>query len=95
MAVQVLQSAGFAARCEPNSILGTGHDEPAHLGNARPCCLSVLEQGSSASAIRYLLRRIQRLMPNAAIVVCLWHAAGTSPLLDALRQRGAWIGVGA
>ena len=89
MAVQVLQDAGFAARCESNANLGAGRDEPAHLGSVRLCCLSVLEQGSSASGIRYLLRRIQRRMPNAAIVVCLWHAAGTSPLLGTLRAEGS------
>ncbi|MDT7578732.1 MAG: hypothetical protein QOH17_5065 [Pseudonocardiales bacterium] len=89
MAVQVLQDAGFAARCESNSILGAGGDEPANLASARLCCLSVLEQGSSASGIRYLLRRVQRQMPNAAVVVCLWHAEGTSPMLGALRAEGS------
>ena len=89
MAAQVLENAGFAARCESNSILGAGRSEPAQLASARLCCLSVLEQGSSASGIRYLLRRIQRQMPNAAVVVCLWHAAGSSPLLGALRADGS------
>jgi len=89
MAVQVLQDAGFAARCESNSVLGAGQAESSDLDNARLCCLSVLEQGSSASGIRYLLRRIQRQMPDAAVVVCLWHAAGTSPLLSALRAEGS------
>ena len=89
MAVQVLQNAGFAARCESNAVLGAGRDDTPQLDSARLCCLSVLEQGSSASGIRYLLRRIQRRMPNAAVVVCLWHAAGTSPLLGALRAEGS------
>ena len=89
MAVQVLQDAGFAARSESNAILGAGREEAARLGNARLCCLSVLEQGSSASGIRYLLRRIQRQMPHAAVVVCLWHAEGDSPLLAALRAEGS------
>jgi len=89
MAAQVLENAGFAARCESNSILGAGGVEPTRLASARLCCLSVLEQGSSASGIRYLLRRIQRQMPNAAVVVCLWHAAGSSPLLGALRADGS------
>ena len=89
MAVQVLQDAGFAARRESNAILGATREDPANIGSARLCCLSVLEQGSSASGIRYLLRRIQRRMPDAAVVVCLWHAAGTSPLLGALRAEGS------
>ena len=94
MAVQVLQDAGFAAWRESNAVLGAGRGElgrkePGRLGNARLCCLSVLEQGSSASGIRYLLRRIQRQMPHAAVVVCLWHAEGASPLLAALRAEGS------
>ena len=89
MAAQVLGNAGFAACCESNSILGAGRFEPTRLADTRLCCLSVLEQGSSASGIRYLLRRIQRQMPNAAVVVCLWHAAGSSPLLTALRADGS------
>jgi len=89
MAVQVLQDAGFAAQRESNAVLGAGRGEAARLGNVRLCCLSVLEQGSSASGIRYLLRRIQRQMPHAAVVVCLWHAEGASPLLGALRAEGS------
>ncbi len=89
MAVQVLQDAGFAARNESNAVLGAGRGEATHLGDVRLCCLSVLEQGSSASSIRYLLRRIQRQMPHAAVVVCLWHAEGASPLLGALRAEGS------
>ena len=89
MAVQVLRDAGFAACYESNAILGAGREERAQLGQTRLCCLSVLEGGSSASGIRYLLRRIQRQMPDAAVVVCLWHAASASPLLALLRAEGS------
>ena len=93
MAMQVLQAAGFGARCETNLILGArrgdaGGAAPAHAGT-RLVCLSVLEEGSSASAIRYLLRRIARQMPQAAVVVCLWNAAGTSATLATLRSEGS------
>ncbi len=88
MAMQVLRDAGFGASCESNSMLGAGRANQANLAGARLCCLSVLEQGSSPSGIRYLLRRIERQMPNAAIVVCLWHAAGASSMLAALRSEG-------
>ena len=89
MAMQVLQGAGFGASCRSNLVLGTRDPEADGLGQAQLCCLSVLEQGSSSSAVRYLLRRIAKQMPNAAIVVCLWHAAGTSPMLAALRSEGS------
>ncbi len=89
MAMQVLQGAGFGASCRSNLVLGTRDPEEDGLAQAQLCCLSVLEQGSSPSAVRYLLRRIAKQMPNAAVVVCLWHAAGTSPMLAALRSEGS------
>ena len=94
MAMQVLQGAGFGARCESNLVLGARRGEPADgeapaHADARLVCLSVLEEGSSPSAIRYLLRRIARQMPQAAVVVCLWNAAGTSATLATLRSEGS------
>ena len=93
MAMQVLKDAGFGARCESNLILGArrGQAESDALdphAAVRLVCLSVLEEGSSPSAIRYLLRRIERQMPQAAVVVCLWHAAGDSTTLATLRSEG-------
>ena len=88
MARHVLRDAGFGARQDTNLVLGAGQADPAQFAHARLCCLSVLDQGSSASGIRYLLKRIQRQMPGAAVVVCLWHADGGSPLLAALRSEG-------
>ena len=87
MAMQVLQGAGFGAEVMANQVLGAsqaGRD----LGGVRLCCLSVLDQGSNPGGVRYLLKRIGRLMPNAAVVVCLWRAAGASPMLAALRSEG-------
>jgi len=89
MAMQVLRDAGFGAHVESNSVLGAGRVGQADLASARLCCLSVLEQGSSPSGIRYLLRRVERQMPNAAVVVCLWHAEGASSMLAALRSEGS------
>ncbi len=86
MAVQVLEAAGFGAAMAPNLVLGGAEDAP--LAGTRLCCLSVLEEGSSASGIRYFVRRIQKRMPGAVIVVCLWHAGSASPLLAALRSSG-------
>ena len=86
MAVQVLRGAGFGSRSVANTVLG-GSGKVDALA-ARLCCLSVLEEGSSAAGIRYLLKRIARQMPNATVVVCLWHAAAGSSMLSALRSEG-------
>jgi predicted PurR-regulated permease PerM len=86
MAVQVLGFAGFGAGILPNLSLGTDEAPPAEA--VRMCCLSVLEEGSSVSAIRYFLKRMRKAMPDAILVVGLWHADGTSPLLAELRAAG-------
>ncbi len=85
MAVQSLQARGFGAQSMPNAALGS--DVPG-AGSVRLCCISVLEGGSSAASIRFFLRRIQRRLPGAAIVVCLWHASADSATLAALRAEG-------
>ena len=48
----------------------------------------MLEEGSSSAGIRYLLKRMARQMPDATVVVCLWHAAAGSPMLSVLRSEG-------
>ena len=88
MAVHVLGASGFAARIEPNVVLGGGAAAAGKLGGTQICCLSVLEQGSTASSIRYFIRRMQKAMPGATVVVCLWHADGDSALLATLRAEG-------
>jgi hypothetical protein len=83
MAVQVLELAGFGAGVLPNLVLGT-----EVLPGVRMCCLSVLEEGSSVSAIRYFVKRMRKAMPDALLVVGLWHADGASALLAELREGG-------
>ncbi len=86
MAVQVLCRQGYGARVEANAVLGAGARQD--FSQVRLCCLSVLEDGSSVSSVRYFLRRIRRRLPNATVVVGLWHAQGSSAMLDALRAEG-------
>lgn len=89
MAVQTLREAGFGARAVPNTILDNAPpgQEP-DLSRLRVCCLSVIEDGASAAAIRFFVRRMQRKMAGAVVVVGLWGATAESPLLAALREEG-------
>ena len=93
MAVQLLQGRGFGARVLPNGALGKGDGQgpgdTVDWAAVRMCCVSALEEGSSAASIRFFLRRIQRRAPEAAAVVCLWHAGAGSTTLAALRAEGA------
>ncbi len=86
MAVQALAEAGFRARLEANMVLGASN--PVDLTATRLCCLSILEEGSGVSGIRYFVRRIRKRMPDAVVVVGLWHASRDSPVLSALRSEG-------
>ncbi len=88
MAAQVLALHGFGAAVQPNATLGAGAAQARGPGAVRLCCLCVLEEGSTPSSIRYFLRRIRRTMPDATVIVGLWHAAGGSPMLSALRAEG-------
>ncbi len=89
VAAQGLRTEGFGARPMPNAVLegeaGTLPDAEA----VRLCCLSVLEEGSSAAAVRYFLRRLRRRLPGVPVVVALWHAPAESPLLAGLRAEAA------
>ena len=89
MAMQVLRDAGFGVALESNLMLGSGGAPPSlDLPGVRLCCLSVIEEGSTSSGIRYFIRRMQKLMPGATLAICLWHASGESALLADLRSTG-------
>lgn len=88
MAVRVLQEAGFGARLAPNAILDSSDDTALDPERVQLCCLSVLEDSATDTSIRLFVRRMQRRLPGAAITVGLWHAAGDSPMLAALRAKG-------
>ena len=85
MAAQVLGMVQFGATVLPNQALGAAGPDTAATP-ALLCCLSVLEQGSSVSGVRYLVRRIEKRIPGAVIVICLWHADRDSPVLAELRS---------
>ena len=88
MAVQALKASGFGSHVAPNLVLGASGGMSADLARVRLCCLSVLEEGSTASGIQYFIRRVRKTMPNATVVVCLWHVRSDSQLLATLRSTG-------
>ncbi len=88
MAVHALRDAGFGAYGEANLVLNMRDAMPPRLAGARLCCLSILEKGSTAASIRYFIRRVQRQMPGATVVIGLWHADGDSAMLSTLRAGG-------
>ncbi len=88
MAVHALRDAGFGAYGEANLVLNARDVMPPRLAKAKLCCLSVIEEGSTAASIRYFIRRVQKQMPGVTVVVGLWHAERDSSLLSTLRAGG-------
>jgi len=89
LVAQVLQRAGLGARAETSAALDT-----ANLGRLDPAlvrlvCLSVLEEGNSVAGLRFFMRRIQRQLPEARVIVGLWAATPDSSMLAALREEGS------
>ena len=87
-AALVLRSHGYGARAEPNSLLETAGLDRLDARRTRFGLLSVLPGGSSASSVRYLMRRLQRALPEARTAIALWHADPDDALLQALRSEG-------
>jgi predicted PurR-regulated permease PerM len=91
VAAQGLRHEGFGAIGVPSTALEGPPDPRLDPGRVRLCCLAVLEEGSSAAAVRYFLRRVQRRLPGVPVVVALWHAPSGSPTLVALRNEGGGV----
>ncbi len=90
IAAQGLRHDGFGAVALPSAALEGSPDSRLDPAQVKLVCLSVLEEGSSAAAVRYFLRRISRRLPDVPVIVALWHAPPDSATLAELREeRGA------
>ncbi|KAA2214102.1 AI-2E family transporter [Teichococcus oryzae] len=83
IAALALQSEGVAAAMTPE-----GAELPPEIAaRVRLCCISVLEEGSSAASVRLLIRRWEKALPEAGLAIGVWHARPDSAMLRALRQE--------
>lgn len=85
---QALRQAGFGAAPLPRAAVEGQPDPRLDPARVRFCCLSMLEEGSSAAAARYFLRRLRRAVPGVRVLLGLWHAPSGSPMLAELRSEG-------
>ena len=47
-----------------------------------------VQGGSTVSGVQYLLSRMRRAMPNAFVVLGLWHGDHNQTILPSLREAG-------
>ena len=87
MLAQLLGERGIAARVVPNR--GVSRTEIASLEsrNTGMLCLCYLDLGGGISHVRYLLRRLRRVVPDRPILVGLWSA--DAPAFQDERMRTA------
>jgi predicted PurR-regulated permease PerM len=72
MLVQLLGSHGIAARVVPNDAVARTTLGKLEAGGATMLCLCYLDLAGGVSALRYLLRRLRRTLPELPIVLGLW-----------------------
>jgi predicted PurR-regulated permease PerM len=85
MLAQLLRKHAVGARVVPHEAVSRAAIHQLDTTGVALVCISYLEITGTPSLLRYLIRRLQRHMPNAPIVVGLW-ADGDAVLTDPALQ---------
>ena len=95
MLAQLLDKRGFGTQRVAHDAVGRESIEMLDVSRTEMICLSYLEIGGSPAHLRYLVKRLRRRAPDAAILVGLWPE-GEAALSDRAIQRvlGATVYVG-
>ncbi|HUU24771.1 MAG TPA: AI-2E family transporter, partial [Methyloceanibacter sp.] len=86
MLAGVLQRQGLRARAVPSEAISAGHIVSLGTSKAKLVCLSYLATGASVAHIRYLVRRLRRILPEGAtILVGYWGGEGSAGPLNSVQ----------
>jgi predicted PurR-regulated permease PerM len=86
MLAGVLQRQGLKARAVPSEAMSAGHVISLGESKAKLACLSYIGAGASAAHVRYLVRRLRRILPaGATVLVGYWGGEGSAGSLKALQ----------
>jgi predicted PurR-regulated permease PerM len=72
MLAQILDKHGVAARVQPFVDVSSAKSFKIDAPDARIVCLSYFGAASSPVHVRYLIRRLRRVMPSAKFLACFW-----------------------
>ncbi len=87
MLAAVLAKRGLGAEALPPDEISAGHITTLASTKAKAVCLSYLGLGSGPAHIRYLVRRLRRLLPqDTLIVVAYWHEEEDAQAMKALKE---------
>ena len=87
MLAAVLAKRGLGANALPPEEISAGHISTLASAKAKAVCLSYLGLGTGPAQIRYLVRRLRRILPQGTLIlVAYWHADGDTQAMASLQE---------
>ena len=87
MLAALLNKHGLKARVAESETISAGNIVSLEAAKAKLVCLSFLGIGSSSAQVRYLVRRLQRILPSGSIIlVGYWTDDATGAPVKALKE---------
>jgi predicted PurR-regulated permease PerM len=84
---EVLKKRGLGAKAIGPEAISAGHIASLAGTEAKLVCLSYLALGTGPAHVRYLVRRLRRILPQGtAILVCYWSDEGEAPAAKELLE---------
>jgi predicted PurR-regulated permease PerM len=84
---EVLKKRGLGAKALGPEAISAAHIASLARTEAKLVCLSYLGLGTSPAHVRYLVRRLRRILPQGtAILVCYWSDEGEAPAAKGLLE---------
>jgi hypothetical protein len=86
MLAGLLNKHGLKARVAESETVSAGNIVSLEGAKAKLVCLSFLGIGSSSAKVRYLVRRLRRILPAGSILVGCWTDDAAAAPVKALKE---------
>jgi predicted PurR-regulated permease PerM len=86
MLAQLVQKHGLSARVQPFTDVSSAKGFKIDARDARIVCLSYFGASASPVHVRYLIRRLRRVMPSTKFVACFWMLQADQSKLEEWRK---------
>jgi predicted PurR-regulated permease PerM len=84
---EVLKKRGLATKALPPEAINAGHIASLAKTEAKLVCLSYLGLGAGPALIRYVVRRLRRILPEGTLIlVCYWNEEGNRAATKAMLE---------
>jgi hypothetical protein len=84
---ELLQKRGLATKALPAEAISAGHIASLANTEAKLVCLSYLGLGAGPALIRYVVRRLRRILPQGTLIlVCYWNEEGNKAATKAMLE---------